>query len=332
MDFLEDIYFTDEYCEVYEKNGDGILTKFFLDTDEGKVIYKFLKRKIDISINDYEEYYDITTPYGYGGPLILECEEHNMEKLVQKFKSKFYEYCKENNIIAEFIRFHPIIENHRYMEAYIDISNIRSTICMDISNEDDMWNDISPTSRNKIRKAIKNNVKIDIDYSCTYLEEFLTLYEMTMKKNSAKNYYFFSREFFENNILLLKENIMIFRAILEEKCICSILVLKYGDYIHYYFSGSLEEYKNIGANNLLLYEIALWGSKNGFKKFHLGGGYSGDDDSLFKFKKSFSKNGELKFFVGKKIYNKDVYNLLVNVHQKSTNKKIDYLYFPAYRS
>ena len=60
-----------------------------------------------------------------------------------------------------------------------------------------------------------------------------------------------------------------------------------GKNAHYHLSGTLSEYMKLGANNYALYEIALDLCKMGYEKFHLGGGYGGDNSPLFKFKMSF---------------------------------------------
>lgn len=324
---LKDIYFTDNYCKIYEDNGDGELKTFVLDEEEGVIVYKFLKRKIPLKIGD-KVYFDITTPYGYGGPLII--QSNNVERLVQKFKIRFEKYCKDNNIITEFVRFHPLLKNYSNLNEYMEIKYIRDTIAIRLEDEEQIWNDIDPKCKNKIRKAQKNNVNIDICEDETYLEEFLHLYDLTMRKNNALEYYFFNKEFFLNTFKNLRGNIYNFRSIYNDKCICSALIMKYGKYIHYHFSGSALEYKNLQANNLLLYEVALWGLKQGCEYFHLGGGYSGNEDNLFKFKSSFSKNGRTNFFIGKKIHNQKLYDLLVE-KKRLEHKIINVSYFPLYR-
>ena len=123
MKELRDIYFTDRYCKIYEEKGDGNLEVFTFQTKNGKIIYKFLKREIDII--DGQKYFDITTPYGYGGPLIILLDrEANREQVIEEFKKAFEKYCIENNIVSEFIRFHPIEKNYIGMEKYMDIEYI----------------------------------------------------------------------------------------------------------------------------------------------------------------------------------------------------------------
>ena len=69
--------------------------------------------------------------------------------------------------------------------------------------------------------------------------------------------------------------------------ITSAIFIFHNTYINYFLTGSLYEMRHLAANNLLLYEVALWAKSNGMKYFHLGGGYHGED-SLYRFKESFS--------------------------------------------
>lgn len=329
-----DIYYYPSYLNAFYKNGDGEPFLFYYESQYGKVINVFLKRDIskDKKLNSLIEknkYFDISTVYGYGGPIVEAIE--NEEELCNEYCNVFSSYCKENNIITEFLRFHPINKNHRMLENNYDIINVRKTIYMDISiNEQYIWENITSKNRNMIRKAIKSGVKIICSKSNEIVDKFIELYNLTMNKDNAESYYYFSKEFFYET--LNNENSTIFAAVLDEKIIACSIILFCNKFIHYHFSGSDPKYMYLAPNNLLLYEAAKWGNENGFSLFHLGGGYKGMDDSLFKFKKSFSKLEPLDFYIGKKIFNANSYEYLCDLRKecdKEYNK--DTIFFPAYR-
>jgi len=94
----------------------------------------------------------------------------------------------------------------------------------------------------------------------------------------------------------------------------------------------LNEYKSYRPNNMMLYQAALRYKTMGKKCFHLGGGYSGND-SLFKFKKGFNKNGLLDFYVGRKINNEDIYEKLVKEWKikNGLGENFRFDFFPLYR-
>ena len=203
-----------------------------------------------------------------------------------------------------------------------------SIVEIDLNSEEQIWSDISSKCRNIIRKAIKNNVMVIEDENLKKINDFQNLYYDTMKKNNADEYYFFKEEFFEQLKFLKEKEITHFYALHEDKIISSILVLMGDEYLHYYLSANSQEGYSLNANSLLLYEIAKYGLKRGYKYFHLGGGYGGDDSPLFKFKSSFHKNHTLSFYIGKKIFNQKIYDELcqkAGIDNRSLN------YFPLYR-
>ena len=320
-----DIYFKEEYANLYKEIEKGEVENFCFESELGKVVFIYIKREI---ILDNTKYYDIITPYGYGGPLIQNCKYENKDKLISLFWEKFLEYAFLNKIICSFVRFHPIEKNYEYCRNIMVLERISSTVCIDLKSEEQIWNDISSKCRNIIRKSIKNNVLVQKDENLKQINDFQKLYYDTMKKNKADEYYFFKKEFFEKLKSLEKKEITHFYALHGDKIVSSILVLMGDEYLHYYLSANSQEGYLLNANSLLLYEIAKFGLKNGYKYFHLGGGYGGDDTSLFKFKSSFHKNHTLSFYIGKKIFNQQIYNRLcqkMGINDKNIN------YFPAYR-
>lgn len=69
-----DIYFTEEYgklCELIER---GTSETFRLQNDNGEIQHMFIKRLIPQLVNG-TQYYDLITPYGYGGPVIIAAED-----------------------------------------------------------------------------------------------------------------------------------------------------------------------------------------------------------------------------------------------------------------
>jgi serine/alanine adding enzyme len=320
----KDIYFTYEFflSSLLVDGGEPIL--FFYEDENGKVAYPFIKREIPNLKN--KVYYDITTPYGYGGPLIQIIGDK--EQFLEQFRKKIKSYCEKNDIVSEFIRFHPLLENQMGLDRYLDISYIRNTIYMDLGGSEEQIMKLPGKTRNMVRKAERNGVIIEKINSIENLELFSIIYNSTMDRNEASDYYFFEKKYFHDLIELLDSNIQMFGAYFEGKLISATLIFNYGEFIHYHLSGALREYLNLGTSNLLIQKVAEWGNENGYKTFHLGGGYSGNEDSLYRFKKSFTKTEPLSFYIGKKVHDKEIYQMLVN----EKYIKEDNGYFPLYRS
>jgi lipid II:glycine glycyltransferase (peptidoglycan interpeptide bridge formation enzyme) len=311
----QDIYYTAQYCKLYETEDSK--AKLFLIRQGSKVgIYPFLLKKIQGYHKD--DLFDIETPYGYGGPII-----NNNDKAFERlFEEKFLEFCQEKNIVAEFIRFHPFMHNHNLFKENIEVVHNRKTIVVNVEKDiEKIWNeDISSKNRNLIRKAEKSGliVEVDNDY-----ETFIDMYNKTMTKVSAADYYFFDKEYYnhtqenKNNILMLVK--------MEGKAVAGGIFMGMGDYFHYHLSGSLKEFLKFSPNNLMLWEAIKYAHKKGFKKFHLGGGATKDEgDNLFKFKKNFSKE-VFDFYIGKRVHKPEEYNYLITQWEKNTGKQADLL-------
>lgn len=326
-----DIYFEREYGKLYEIEGKEKIENFYFESEFGKVKYIFLKRKIDTKLG--MELFDITTPYGYGGPYFYEYKEENLEKLKEMFNEEFKNYCINNGIVSEFVRFHPLYDNYRYMTNLMELIPLSDTVYMQLENEEQIMADMDGKTRNMVRKAIKNGVTVGKDESLSSINKFIELYYETMDKNSASSSYYFNKDYFKELFDLGEKKVALFNAYYENKIISTTTILMGEEYIHYHLSANTDAGYKLAANNLLLFEVAKWGAENGYKKFHLGGGYGGNESPLFKFKKSMAKNNIVKFYIGKRIYNLEIYNILnKELEDNYPELKNDGNgYFPSYR-
>nr|WP_317279558.1 peptidoglycan bridge formation glycyltransferase FemA/FemB family protein [uncultured Fusobacterium sp.] len=325
-----DIYFEKEYAKLYEKIENGKIEEFILKSKNGTIKTLFLKRKIEIKVDD-KEYYDIITPYGYGGPIIL--EENNKEELLREYNEKFSEYCIANNIVAEFIRFHPIYENALDFRNVYDIEYSRKTVGTNLNNfEDPVQEEFSKNARREIKQALKKGVKVKIIEKPENLENFKKLYYETMDRNSASEYYYFDEEYFNEMILKLKDYILLVELEYESEIIASEIYLIKGKILHAHLLGSCSKMLELNAGSLIEATAANWGKEHGYNYIHHGGGRTSDpDDSLFKYKKKFGKNTEFDFYIGKKIWDEKCYDKIVEIKENNLGKKLEGDFFPKYR-
>ncbi|GKX65527.1 lipid II:glycine glycyltransferase FemX [Inconstantimicrobium mannanitabidum] len=312
IDF-QDIYYTSDYYKLYEKNGDGKGKLFVYRESNNIAIYPFMLNEIEN--NNFEsKYYDIESAYGYGGPLT---NSYN-KKFLSNFEDEFLKYCNENGIVAEFIRFHPLIKNEKIFNENIEVLHNRITVYLDLTRDVDViWKEeIKSKNRNMIRKAEKSGLTVEEskDFQC-----FKNIYEATMKKVTADSYYYFKNDYYD--FMENSDNYIILNVKKENQIIASAVFMIYGQYFHYHLSGSLKEYLNYSPNNLLLWEAIKYAKAKGCRIMHFGGGLTNSvDDNLFKFKKSFS-NELADFYIGKRVHNKKVYDSLIEEWERKNNKK-----------
>ena len=256
-------------------------------------------------------YFDFETPYGYGGPLT----DHPVPADVQeRFLCELQEYAEAEGWVSQFVRFHPLLGNQNAMSDVFEIRYLHDTVYMDTESPEIIMTNMDSKNRNMVRKAVKNGITIVqrpiIDYY-----DFIPIYETTMKRAQAADYYFFDEEYFKAQAEL-KNNSCILYAMKEGKPVAAAILYYNDRYMHYHLAGTLTEFRQFAPGNLLLYEAALLACKKGIHSFHLGGGMT-QDDKLFGFKKQFNKNGRLPFYIGRTIFSKDVYKELMEVREKS---------------
>lgn len=326
-----DVYYLSGYVKAFQLHGDGKPLLFFYDDGKVKGINVVMKRDISAdkhfeSIIEPNTYFDFATPYGYGGWLIE--GDSDTSCLFEAYRK----WCKDNNIISEFVRFHPVLKNHVFSEKDYEVIPLGETVAMDLSSPDVIWQNIISKNRNMIRKAVKNGVSIYNGRSPELYRVFKEIYNATMDKDNAEEYYYFNDEFYNSILDDLPNNAQIFYAQLEDGTIiaASIMITANGR-MNYHLSGSRRDYQHLAPTNLLLYKAALWGCENGYKTLYLGGGVGSGEDSLFKFKRAFYKGDLNRFYIGKTMYDEEKYEELLAIRLNEDESVEQSKFFPKYR-
>ena len=320
-----DVYWLSGYVKAFQIHGDGDPLLFFYEGEGARGINVIMKR--DVADDEHfkgkiekGQYFDFATPYGYGGWII---EGDQTEELFGAYES----WIQKNEIISEFVRFHPMLKNHGASRPFYDVIQLGEVVHMDLSSPEDIWTNIISKNRNMIRKAVKNEIKIYNGRFPEIYRQFREIYNVTMDKDDAEEYYYFKPDFYKSVLEDLPQNAQVFWAEKEGQVIAASIMLATNGRMNYHLSGSLREFSSLAPTNLLLYKAALWGCANGYKTLYLGGGVGSGEDSLFKFKRAFYKGDLNHFNIGKKIYNKEKYEELLGMRTEIENPG----YFPKYR-
>lgn len=320
-----DVYYLSGYVKAFMIHGDGEPQLLFYEDEGLKAIYVYMKRKTAI-----DGYYDSVTPYGYGGVLF---EGDILEENLEAFWMAYVEKMKEEGIVDNFVRYHPILGNAIPMKHISNVIDLGKTVAFELLSEEVIWNNIISKNRNMIRKAEKNGIEIKHGKGIELLKNFKRIYNATMEKDHAEEYYFFGDAFYESIDRDLHDNYEMFYAVLNGQIIAMSIMLFANEQMHYHLSGSMIEYRNLAPSNLLLYKAALWGCGHGYKTLHLGGGVGSGEDNLYKFKAAFNRNSDYQFSIGKEIFDQDKYDELVAERVSRDNEfNKERKYFPLYRA
>lgn len=327
---VTDIYYNPKYGKLYENMENARLCNFHFESEHGSIDHTFLLR--EIKSESVAGYYDAVTPYGYGGPVVQWALDK--EQLIQGFEQVFRDYCHEHRIVSEFVRFHPIFKNASDFAKVYQVAYSRQTVGTNLREFDDpVQAEFAKSLRRQLRNAENMGVRCIVNYAPKDLSQFKKLYEHTMRRNQADEFYFFPEAYYAYLIEHLREYILELQLEYEGEIIASELYFVQGELMHAHLLGSTEKMLELNAGVMLEATAARWGKERGYTYIHHGGGRSGaDDDPLFLYKMKYGRHTQFEFYLGKKVWNPEIYDILVKEREKRLNHSIDDNYFPKYRA
>lgn len=319
---LESDVFHSWHYHAQNKEGEPFL--FIYEEKDFFIAFPLIRRKIKNS-----SFYDLTSVYGYCGPVSDRNFSHIPASSRENFKLSFTNFMKEENCICVFARLHPFINQHDLLEGIGGIRDNGSTLYMDLSLS-------IQEQRMRYNKRLLRDIKRlrEKDYlikEVTAQEEiknFTEMYYENMDRLHASENYYFNEEYFTN--LLMADDfenklLLIYHG---SELICGALLLISENLIRNHLSATSFKYLNESPSKLLTDEISVIGKKLGKKMFHLGGGVSGKEDSLYQFKRYFS-DLQIKDRLWCYINDESVYNELVSKRENEVNQESNF--FPLYR-
>lgn len=309
---------TYDFHSISEGNGEGSPLLFCVRNHHGQPVmcWPTLRRNIDAS-----EFSDLTSVYGYSGPLI------NDPHLAADAMSLLFERMRQDGIIALFSRLHPLIDTGLLAEIY-PIEHIGNIVSIDVWEQNRTIESYRSNHRRDIRKAIQAGVTVTMRESDADLEEFIKIYHATMHSLNARNYYFFDRNYFDGLLGATDFRAKLIFAKYQDINIGGVILIITNDIMHYYLGGIDRDYMHFSPLKLMLERGHRLAIELGVRHFILGGGPGGFDGPLFKFKKGFS-GAVYPFSVFRRIIDPDAYEKMCKI--KGINP-LDADYFPAYRT
>jgi len=203
----------------------------------------------------------------WGGPLVINDNKEINETLINYYN----ENIKRKAIFSQFRNLWNQESNRNYFENNGFEYEEHLNILIDLKkSEEELWKNVYSKRRNEIRRAKKEGTTVKelndehgIKEAYNILKEVydmasLPLHDWSMFEATCK-------------ILYPKNMVKFFGAFNEGKLIGTIIVLCYKDMIYNWYAGSLRQYYNKYPNDLLPWEVFLWGKKNGYKIFDFGG-------------------------------------------------------------
>jgi hypothetical protein len=329
-----DVYHLPQYTKAFRLHGDGEPLLFYYTSDSTRAVNVVMKRDIATASPfagrlPESTYFDLSTPYGYGGFLV---EGDDSRDAIEKLNAAYTEYCRDCGIVSEFVRFHPLLGNQACLESIYEVIEMGRTICIDLSSPEVFHENLNPRTQNRIRKAQRECLGVGCGATPEIYARFTDMYTETMLRNQAHPYYYFDRDFFQNVCEELKDHAAIFYAVCAGCIVAMELVLYCNGKMHSHLQASLRDCQHLSPVPLLIYNESHWGMEHGIRQFHLGGGLGSAEDNIYQFKSNFNRNSNTRFFTGRRIFDREKYDELLNLRNEACADTPRPGFFPEYRA
>lgn len=269
---------------------------------------------------------DLSSPYGYGGPFLTGDGNPTVFwpaaltwMQAQGYASLFARLSLSPDGLA------PMPEEDRHA---VQPNVVRS---LDLDPET-MFMDYDHKVRKNVKRALKNGLSVEFDETGAEVARFTEIYLATMARNGAGAYYRFPEEIFAQ---LAREmpGAYVFAHVRdgEGRIVSSELVLRSATRLYSFLGGTHEDAFESRPNDLLKHETILWGLREGYREYVLGGGVAtpenGGEDGIYRYKLAFAPHGRREFSVLRSVVDEAEYSRLVRGADSAPKPG----FFPAYR-
>lgn len=286
------------FVSLFARPGDRVVGIAAQTPSGGGVLYPLIVRPFsrEVWASPVQGGCDLTTAYAYGGPFAwnIGADEAAI------FWRRFNRWAKGIGAATGFARLSLFPDLLLPFDG--ETLDRGPNVIRDLEpSEDAIWSHYESKVRQNVRRARREGVKIVSDFTGERLDDFLKVYESTMDRRGARDWYYFPRAMFERLITELPGRFVFTHAIAGDKVVSSDLTLLSERNAYYFLGGTLEEAFALRPNDLLKHETFLLCRSLGKRRLVLGGGY-GTDDGLLKYKRAFAPGSEARFRIGVKTF------------------------------
>ena len=201
---------------------------------------------------------------------------------------KLRDLGKQNHLI--FIKLEPnVIKNETAIRLLTQSGAIRgrrlftpTTFWIDLTkSEEELLKSFSSKTRYNIRLAQRQGVTVQKDSSDKAFEKYL---QLTFETAKRQGFYAHTPQYHRLMWQHLKPAGIahLLTATYKKEIITAWIVFVWKDFLYYPYGASTDKYKNVMANNLMMWEAIRFGKKLGLKTFDLWGREEGKGFTRFK--------------------------------------------------
>lgn len=298
---LRDVYFERAYVSMYAAEDCDACCYVYAE-GASRFFYPFLVQRLPSRADRV----DLSTAYGYGGPLVVSDDAG----FAARAHGALRQEAAERGVVAELIKFHPLLGNHAALEGILDrVVPVCPVVYADLTIDAQYrWEHVyTHANRKNINKARRAQATVDMEGGDAEWAAFRRLYAATMVNNAASDFYHFSDQYFQAIREQLSEHHRLVTVRVAGEIVAAMIVLLGARYAHCHLIGTDRAAVTLGVNNLLHHELIEWAAGQGYERLLIGGGRGNtEDDSLLRFKRNFS-DLTATFYVGENVLDASSY-------------------------
>ncbi|HEY8212131.1 MAG TPA: GNAT family N-acetyltransferase [Myxococcaceae bacterium] len=283
-----DVYHLPGYGPLYERAPEVREMALHVRGEAAELLLPLMIRPLpDLGVPSLSGWRDATSPYGYPGPVVQGAFRPDE---LERLQGCVRDLLREHRILTCFVRGNPLLAGgDALLEQLGAVVQHGENAVVDLDRSDDeIWNGFSGLNHRQIRRAERRGYTVQID-DWSHLPIFCQLYEETMRRVGATQFYFFDTDYFTRLKDLLNGRLHLVSAVSSGGELAGAdLVTLCGGVVNGHLNATSSAHLRESPCRLTHDATWRWAKKNGARIVNWGGGYGGKDDSLFAFKKSFA--------------------------------------------
>jgi hypothetical protein len=321
--FNYDFYHSWTYHSLDNTCGTPML--FVYEEGDSFIAIPLLKREIQDS-----EYYDMSSVYGYSGPISNKDFQKLPSELVANFRTNFLEFLKEEKIVTVFSRLNPFFNQVELMEDFGGVVDNGKVVVFDLRiSLEEQRSAYQERVLRKVKHLKKLGFYVKEANSKEDVKIFTEIYTLTMLRVDASAAYYFDEAYFETLINSDEFDArLIFVYNKDDYAVCGAIVVITNGIMQAHLLGTRDNYLAESPAKLLTEEITIIGRELGVKYYNLGGGLGFKEDSLFRWKANFS-GLTFDYRSWRYVANQEIYSSLLTKQDIEPDSEVDF--FPLYR-
>jgi len=303
------------YLELMAPQGAANRMLYFA-SGETRVMYAFHIQPLDPAVLGpaAEGWSIVTSPYGYGGPLI-EVEETSLERAEdaqEEWRSAWSRWVRDNRVVSEFVR--EDLHQERLIprsDGCHSLDQVNVIVPLDV-DPDLRWRSYAAKVRKNVRRAQNCGLRVEFNASDDAVAAFYAVYSDTMQRRNASDAFEIGLDRMMAFVREARESAgAVIALTLHEDAVKSAeLVLVGSREMYSFLGGTLPDAFPMRPNDVLKHEACEWGARMGLREYVLGGGFT-PGDGIFQYKTSFAPGGLRDYYTRRVVHDPVTYASLV---------------------